>query len=174
MMSDSIVFYFVYATGPNTDMRTFSVYRAASSADAEDTEIYKFYHPVTGLNIGVTTFYRQNLQTQVFETAGAIEWLSKSNATVQFGIEEVSIRDLRKAKKSSSKSRRFKAGGSSYKWKIAESEANLFCVDSRGRTIATWSQDQLQLRVASRVEDILDRLVVTCMLNLWIRYLGEW
>jgi hypothetical protein len=49
----------------------------------------KFYHPVTGLRIGITTFYRQNLDTQVFETAGQIEWLSDTNANVQLGIEEV-------------------------------------------------------------------------------------
>lgn len=37
----------------------------------------------------MTTFYRQNLDTRVFETAGQIEWMSNINATVQFGIEEV-------------------------------------------------------------------------------------
>ena len=44
---------------------------------------------MTGHNIGVTTFYRKNLATLVFETAGHIEWLSDSNATVHFGIDEV-------------------------------------------------------------------------------------
>ncbi|GLB33630.1 hypothetical protein LshimejAT787_0105140 [Lyophyllum shimeji] len=137
-------------------------------------ELYKFYHPVTGMNIGMTNFYRQNLQTTVFEPAGAIEWLSNENATIQFGLEEVSIRDLRKVKNSNSKSRRFKAGGSTYKWKLAENETDLYCVDFRDKTIATWTQGQQQLRIAVRAEEILDRLVVTCMLNLWIKRLGQW
>ncbi|KAF5388034.1 hypothetical protein D9615_000230 [Tricholomella constricta] len=171
-MTDDLIFHFVYSPGPNSDMRTFSVFRATDKAG--NLEIYKFYHPVTGMNIGMTNFYRQNLETTVFEPAGAIEWISNENATIQFGIEEISIRDLRKAKKSSSQSRRFKAGGSVYKWKIADNEVDLYCVDSWGRTIATWTQEQLQLSVAARVEDILDRLVVTCLLNLWIRHLGQW
>jgi hypothetical protein len=44
---------------------------------------------VTGLNTGVTTFHRKNPNTLIFETAGQIEWLSNSNANVQFGIDEV-------------------------------------------------------------------------------------
>lgn len=48
------------------------------------------------------------------------------------------------------------------------------CVDLRGRTVATWSQEQLQLIVVPRVEGIMDRVVVTCMLNLWIKQVGQW
>ena len=40
--------------------------------------------------------------------------------------------------------------------------------------MASWTQKQLQLRVAARAEDVLDRIVVTCLLNLWIRHLGLW
>jgi hypothetical protein len=49
----------------------------------------KFYHPVTGLSIGVTTFFRKNPATNVYDTAGSIEWLSNTNAIVHFGINEV-------------------------------------------------------------------------------------
>jgi hypothetical protein len=44
---------------------------------------------MTGLATGVTTFHRKNMTTLVFETAGQIEWISNSNVTVHFGIDEV-------------------------------------------------------------------------------------
>lgn len=103
MSSINTTLRFSYLSGSNSDARTFTVTRISPS---EETEFYrvrlfspypscdlttksKFYHPITGLKIGMTTFYRQNLETQVFETAGQIEWRSNTNATVQFGIEEV-------------------------------------------------------------------------------------
>ncbi|KAJ4492985.1 hypothetical protein C8J55DRAFT_220177 [Lentinula edodes] len=138
-------------------------------------DFISFHHPVTGLSHGLTTFHRQNLTTNIFETAGQIEWSSDYNATVHFGLEEVHIRDLRKAKKSSSRSRRFKAAGSEYKWKMASDSVDLFCVDSRGKVIASWNQEQSNLLVSPKGESILDRLVVTCFLNLWaLRHLGQW
>jgi hypothetical protein len=45
---------------------------------------------MTGLTTGVTTIHRKNLATLVFEPAGSIEWASDTNATVYFGLEEVS------------------------------------------------------------------------------------
>lgn len=89
-MATDIILQFVYSPGPNSDMRTFSVFM---TGEAGEIEIYKFYHPVTGMNIGMTNFYRQNLQTTIFEPAGAIEWLSNVNATVHFGLEEVTTLD---------------------------------------------------------------------------------
>ncbi|KAJ6539177.1 hypothetical protein B0H19DRAFT_960293 [Mycena capillaripes] len=133
----------------------------------------KFYHSSYGPSEGVTTFQRRNLATSVMEPAGEISWTSNSNATVHFGISEVNIRDLRKPKKSSSQSRRFKAGGSEYKWKMSEG-SDLFCVDSRGKTVARWSEEETTLSVGAQAEHILDRVVVTCLLNLWIRQLGLW
>ncbi|KAK0191264.1 hypothetical protein F5146DRAFT_1047887 [Armillaria mellea] len=165
---------FEFSVSSNSDMRTFKVHRLPDSASSSVIELYRFYHPVTGLVAGLTTFHRQNLVTNIFETAGQIEWLSNSNATVQFGINQYHIRELRKQKKSNSQSRRFKVGGSEYKWKIAGNNTDLFCVDSRGKTVATWLQEELTLRVATRVESILDRVVVTCFLNLWVRHLGDW
>ncbi|KIM91026.1 hypothetical protein PILCRDRAFT_1246 [Piloderma croceum F 1598] len=133
-----------------------------------------FLHPITIDPRMNTTFYRMNLNTRNYETAGFIEWSAGWNARVTWGIETVSLRDCRKKKKEASKSRRFKAGDSEYKWKIAENERDLFCVDSWNRTIASWSQDTLTLRVASRAANILDRLIVTCTLNLYMKQLGQW
>lgn len=90
------------------------------------------------------------------------------------------------------RSRRFKVGNSEYKWKIADNQTDLFvsflmirgkivadcifcqCVDSRNRTIASWSQETLTLRVTPRAANILDRLIVTCTLNLYMKQLGHW
>lgn len=48
------------------------------------------------------------------------------------------------------------------------------CVDSRGRTVATWGQAEQTLRVEGRVGSILDRIVVTCLLHIWMRRQGQW
>ncbi|KAJ7591234.1 hypothetical protein C8J56DRAFT_781949 [Mycena floridula] len=184
-MADTLL-RFEFSAADTADMRSFSIYTS------ENQEIYrastcqspcfrrgltafKFYHPVlTGLSTGVTTFRRYNPQTSGFETAGQVEWRSDTNATVHFGLEQAHIRELRKAKKSTSRSRRFKARGSEYKWKIADDQVNLLCVDSKGKVIANWSQEQLSLQVAPKIMDVLDRIVITCFLNLWIRHLGQW
>ncbi|KAJ7499087.1 hypothetical protein FB451DRAFT_24977 [Mycena latifolia] len=163
-----------FAYSNSEEIRTFRAYKRIEGAGgATDLELYQFYHSSYGPSSGVTTFQRVNLNTSVWEPAGEISWTSNTNATVHFGIAEVSIRDLRKPKKSSSQSRRFKAGGSEYKWKMGEG-SDLFCVDSRGKTVATWSQDETTLHVGAQAEHILDRVVVTCLLNLWIRQLGLW
>ncbi|KAJ7742433.1 hypothetical protein DFH07DRAFT_750393, partial [Mycena maculata] len=153
------------------EIRTFRAFQQVEGGT--ELELYQFYHSSYGPSDGVTTFQRKNLNTSIWEPAGEISWTSNTNATVHFGMTEVNIRDLRKPKKSSSKSRRFKAGGHEYKWKLSE-ENGLFCVDSRGKTVATWSQEDATLSVAAQVENILDRIVVTCLLNLWIRHLGLW
>ncbi|KAI3612443.1 cral trio domain protein [Moniliophthora roreri] len=54
----------------------------------------------TGLHIGTTTFQRLNLSINVYETAGQIGRLSNHDATVVFGVEEVNMKELRKAKES--------------------------------------------------------------------------
>lgn len=136
--------------------------------------MYKFQHPNTGTNTGVTDISRKNAATQRWEHAGQIDWLSDHTANVMFGTERVHIRELRKMKKQSSKSRRFKAGGSEYKWKQAENGKDLFCVSTRGKVVATWSDDQSQLRITDRGEGILDRVVVTCFLNSWMNGLKLW
>ncbi|ETW84312.1 hypothetical protein HETIRDRAFT_416015 [Heterobasidion irregulare TC 32-1] len=199
MPATDIVLRFAYPPPEtNSDFRTFNVYRV-SEESTEQVELYKvhiiaapsatvllmitqFYHPNTGMPIGGTTFHRKNLNTMKWETAGEIEWTSNTNARIYFGIDEVSIRDLRKPKNANSKSRRFKASGSEYKWKIAEKNTDLLkkimvrpqCVDSRGRTVATWGQAEQTLRVEGRVGSILDRIVVTCLLHIWMRRQGQW
>ncbi|TFK56119.1 hypothetical protein OE88DRAFT_1731742 [Heliocybe sulcata] len=174
MSSGNTVLLFVYPpSGSNSDIRTFRGYQL-SAGSSTSTELYRFHHPLTGLSSGVTTFQHRNLTTGIWDTAGHIDWTSNSNATVTFGLDQVNIRDLRRAKKTTSQSRRFKAKGSEYKWKIAENESDLFCVDARGRTVATWRQSALTLSVVAGVEDILDYIVVTCLLHLWVRQSGRW
>ncbi|EIM88220.1 uncharacterized protein STEHIDRAFT_155573 [Stereum hirsutum FP-91666 SS1] len=157
----------------NPDPRTFTVFRPTDDGSGP-IELYKFYHPNSGLTFGSTTFHRKNMATAKWETAGEIDWTSATNATAHFGIEEVPMRELRKPKKADSKSRRFKASGSEYKWKKADNNKDLFCVDSRGKTVASWNQTALTLRVEKRVEPILDRIVVTCLLNTWMNRQGQW
>ncbi|KAJ7904370.1 hypothetical protein B0H14DRAFT_3103205 [Mycena olivaceomarginata] len=148
------------------EIRTFRAYKQLEGGT--ELELYEFYHSVYGPSSGVTTFQRKNLTTNVWEPAGEISWTSNSNATVHFGIDEVEKKSARKFP-----SRRFKAGGSEYKWKMSEGD-DLFCVDSRGKTVATWSQEETTLHVGVQAEQILDRMVVTCVLNLWVRQLGLW
>lgn len=174
MATTDIVLQFIYPQTADADTRTFQVKQIVEGSPGT-IDIYKFQHPNTGSNLGVTSIQRKNLATQRWEAAGHIEWTSDTNASVYFGgLERVNMRELRKLKKTSSKSRRFKADGSEYKWKIAENGHDIYCVSTRGKTVATWSQEQSTLRVADRAEDILDRIVVTCLLNTWMMRLGFW
>lgn len=163
------------------DMRTVNIKQVAVSDEQEtEADLYKFYHPVIqGLRTGVTTYHRMNTSTGTWMMAGSIDWQTDSTCNVFFGgTEKVHIRELRKSKKATSKSRRFKAGGSEYKWKLAENGRDLTCLSqqltSYGKTVAEWSQETLTLRVAERVEPILDRVVVTLFLNLWMRSMDDW
>ena len=97
--------------------------------------------------------------------------------------------------------RAFKASGNDYRWKRATNEAEQLirlivsdicqqskdtslskhdqCTERRSmglvnREIATWSQESLTLRVRANSADILDRLIVTCALNLYLNSLGQW
>ncbi|KAI0356634.1 hypothetical protein OH77DRAFT_220137 [Trametes cingulata] len=178
MSATDLVLRFVYSGNPNADPRTANILQITEGADGP-IELYKFHHPNTGLATGVTSIQRKNPETQVWENAGQIEWTSNTNGAVYFGgVERVSFRELRKAKKPSSKSRRFKVNNSEYKWKVAENGADLICVSdnltNRGKTIALWTQETLILRVAERAEGFLDRVVVTCFLNLWFKRLNLW
>ncbi|OJT13300.1 hypothetical protein TRAPUB_10066 [Trametes pubescens] len=177
MTAPDLVLRFVYPANANADFRTVNIHQAVEGSDTL-IELYKFHHPNTGVNTGLTTFQRKNFETQLWENAGQIEWNSNTSGAVYFGVERISIRELRKSKKPSSKSRRFKVNSSEYKWKIAENGADLICVSdnltNRGKTIAMWTQEALILRVAERAEGFLDRVVVTCVLNLWFKRLNLW
>ncbi|KAF9008881.1 hypothetical protein BDQ17DRAFT_1349122 [Cyathus striatus] len=154
----------------STDIRAFEIHQLLP--DNTTAEMYKFHHPTTGFSAGVTTVTRKNLNTNVFETAVEIDWKSNINATIYFGVEEIPVGDLRRFKKTSS-SRRFKAARTEYKWKQGSNE-NLHCVDLRGKEVATWIQDRYLLCISPKLEDILDHIVVTCLLNQWFRHLGRW
>ncbi|KAF9221869.1 hypothetical protein BS17DRAFT_841634 [Gyrodon lividus] len=177
MAESDIRLRFVSNTDNSADMRTFCVFQVIESA-AEELELYRFLHPMTGNSIGTTTYHRKNLDTLIFETAGQIEWFSSSNATVWLGVDEVPVKDLRKIKNGSQRrphrSRRFKVIGTEYKWKIGENGNDLFCIDSKDKHVAAWSAEERLLRVAPRCVNILDRVVVTCFLNLWFKKLGRW
>lgn len=47
-------------------------------------------------------------------------------------------------------------------------------ITNYGKNIAEWSQETLTLRVAERAEPILDRVVVTLFLNLWMKNIDDW
>ncbi|KIY72924.1 hypothetical protein CYLTODRAFT_434500 [Cylindrobasidium torrendii FP15055 ss-10] len=174
MAAEDITLCFAFPD-PSEDMRTFKVYET-QTASGQETELYRFSHPVTGLNSGLTSFYRRNPNTEIFEAAGSIEWFSNYSATVLFGLNQFHIRELRRAKKSKSQSRRFKgSNGIEYKWKIAEDDTGLVCVDAtKGRTVAAYVQETSTLTVSRKLEETLDRVVVTCFLNLWVRSMGDW
>ncbi|KAF5370121.1 hypothetical protein D9758_001222 [Tetrapyrgos nigripes] len=176
MTSSGFTLHFSF---PDTDSsenmsRTFKIYKVGDGATDASTELYRFHHPDTGLKTGLTTFHRQNLQTNIFEIAGQIDWLATYNCTVSFGVDEVHVQDLRKRKNSGSRSRRFKASGAEYKWKIAENDEGLLCVDSSGKNVATWSHQNHNLWISEKGELVLDRITVTCFLNLWFKQHGAW
>ncbi|KAG1874614.1 hypothetical protein DFJ58DRAFT_713211 [Suillus subalutaceus] len=157
-----MVFRFV---NPTDDTRTFRVYQVVGTAH-EELELYKFSHSMTGSSGGTTTYQRKKYE----------HWSSNTIASVvYFGLEEVSVRDLRKVKNATSHSRRFKSGvGAGYKWKISENRTDLYCIDSQDKYIASWSNHERILRVTPRASAMLDRLVVTCFLNVWFKRLGRW
>ncbi|KAI0773932.1 hypothetical protein C8Q74DRAFT_797720 [Fomes fomentarius] len=177
MASTDIVLRFEFSSNPNADVRTVQVLQVIDESRST-AELYKFHHPNTGVTTGVTSIQRKNTETGLWENAGQVEWSSDTSGAVYFGVERVSIRELRKPKKPSSKSRRFKANGAEYKWKLAENGTDMVCVSdnlgNRGKVIAQWTQDTLILRVAERAEGFLDRVVVTCFLHLWFRRFNIW
>ncbi|EEB93015.1 hypothetical protein MPER_08388, partial [Moniliophthora perniciosa FA553] len=194
MASSEFSLQFIFSQASNADLRTFKIVKIPEES-GPSIELYRvgrilitlklliihsiirlqFHHPVTGLHIGTTTFQRLNLLTNVYETAGQIGWVSNHNATIVFGVEEVNMKELRKAKKANSKSQRFKAGNSEYKWKRVDNDIkkDLVCVDSRGKTVVTWTHDSSMLVVSRKVEAHLDRVVVTCFLNIWAIHMSN-
>jgi len=168
----------LHVTHPaNSDHRCANVYRVPGRDGREHDELYKFYHPTQGT---VTEFQRRTFDSvnTRFETAGRIEWSTDADAAVvYFGTDAVPMSQLRKAKRTSSKSRRFKADGIEYKWRIAENGRDLFCMDKRKATLAVSSLESNRqiIRIdAARGEPILDYVVVTFLLNLWMKGLGRW
>ncbi|KAI0786364.1 hypothetical protein C8Q75DRAFT_269594 [Abortiporus biennis] len=173
-MPGDLTLHFVYPEPTTTnDIRTVQM-RQVVEGSADEVEMYKFHHPVTGSVSGVTTFHRMNFATARWENAGQIDWSSKFNAVIYFGVERVPIRELRKPKKSSSKSRRFKVSGTEYKWKLVDDSPDMTCVTTRGKSLATWTEAAQRLWVSEKVDSILDRIVVTCFLNIWMKSINAW
>ncbi|KZP24631.1 hypothetical protein FIBSPDRAFT_951032 [Athelia psychrophila] len=156
------------------DIRSFYAYQSTEGSDEPEIDIYKFLHPLTGDMRANTTFHRRNIATDRYETAGSIEWYNSASGRITFGSDTYDMRDCRRLKKATSKSRRFPAGGSEYKWKIAEDETHIFCVDSWGKTVATWLPETQTLKIAPKGAAILDRLIVTCTVNLYMWKQGFW
>ncbi|KZT12982.1 uncharacterized protein LAESUDRAFT_640379 [Laetiporus sulphureus 93-53] len=172
--SIDLVLQFIFPDeSSDADQRTFQV-KQMLEGSAEPREMYKFHHPNTGTTTGVTTIQRMNAITGIWDNAGQIDWQSNTSATVYFGTERVPVRELRKRKKASSKSRRFKANSGEYKWKVGQNGRDLVCVSTRGKTVATWSDEQSTLRVVDGSDSILDRVVVTCFLNIRMLRLNFW
>jgi len=178
--SNGVILHFVPTDPTITDIRNGRMVQLVGDS-AEEVEVYKIYHPSTDVMSGTTSlagttiFHRMNSATNRWETALEVEYRSNIPITVHFGIEAVHVRDLRKLNKSSSKSRRFKAGGSEYKWKNTDDNKDLYCVDSRGKIVATWTEETMKLWVAEKLQGSLDRVVVTCLLHVWWkRVLGSW
>ncbi|KAI0346740.1 hypothetical protein BDW22DRAFT_1321843 [Trametopsis cervina] len=173
MASGDIVLRFVWPPQDNfTDWRTIRIHQVDETNNTS-SEIYKFFHPyLVGINSGVTYYHRWNPSTSIWEAAGQIEWSSSYSAYIWFGDERIALRELRRAKKNTSKSRRFKANGIDYKWKIADNGFDLICESTQVGAfgnVAEWSNEKSTLRVAARAEPILDRIVVTCILNMWMK-----
>lgn len=48
------------------------------------------------------------------------------------------------------------------------------CYDRKDAIIANWDNEGQILHISANALPILDRIVVTCMLNLWMRNRNEW
>lgn len=90
------------------DLRAFRAYQSIEGSDEPEIELYKvrvlgsgkscirperlagqFLHPMTQEQRANTTFYRKNLNTGNYETAGSIEWSTDWSARVTWGIDTV-------------------------------------------------------------------------------------
>ncbi|KAI6047358.1 hypothetical protein EDC04DRAFT_3085949 [Pisolithus marmoratus] len=172
MSEPDIDLRFVY--DGNTDARNFRVCQVIENAP----ERLEFHHPTAGCITPTTTYKRKNLAVLQWEIAGRIEWSTTTSGTVWFGVDEipckVPIKDLRKIKNGTSQSRRFKVSGNEYKWKVAGNGQDLFCVDNKDKHVAVWIAREMSLKIAPRCVNMLERIVITCFLNLWFKGLGRW
>ncbi|KAI6034305.1 hypothetical protein BKA83DRAFT_4188034 [Pisolithus microcarpus] len=163
--------------------RNFRVYQVIENAP-ERLEVYRFHHPTAG--------HRKNLAVLQWDAAGRIEWPTTTSGTVWFGVDEVPIKDLRRIKNGTSQSRRFKCSGNEYKWKIAGNGQDLFVSEyhdchalvnveplfsvsiAKINMFAIWTAQEMSLKIAPRCVTILERIVITCFLNLWFKGLNRW
>ncbi|KAI0079652.1 hypothetical protein K474DRAFT_548472 [Panus rudis PR-1116 ss-1] len=173
-----IVLRFVYYSDERYDKRSVRIYEIKE--DGQQVQIYNFFHPLADTTLGTTTeYYRRLASTGNEHRAGHIEWTTRFQPYVYWGglQPKVGTKELRKIKNKSSKSRRFKVDGTEYKWKIKADGQGLVCERGRGRVVAEWNEPTKTLRVSSDEvprEEVLDRFVVTCYLNLWFWYGDRW
>ncbi|KAG6378445.1 hypothetical protein JVT61DRAFT_12700 [Boletus reticuloceps] len=187
MANTDNVLRFVLSTDSNVDMRTFRVLQVLGNP-TEELEVYKFSHPLTGHSTGTTTFHRKNLDTSIFETAGHVEWFSSFNATVCFGVDETCAKQrmvaskfpkptvlARCAQTCLSRSRRFKASGMEYKWKLGESGTDMLVSVSEFRSLSHVANTNAMSSVSTRrtstwqsgLERIESLLLLLAVLPSW-------
>ncbi|KZW03871.1 hypothetical protein EXIGLDRAFT_690625 [Exidia glandulosa HHB12029] len=127
-----------------------------------------------------TIFYRFNVNTSNYEYAGEIDW-GLHQSMVTFGTAEPrSIREMRQAKTpGKSQSRRFTWNGHQYKWKRGEAQNDLQCFTvpmlGAGKLVASFEGSSQTLTVEARArEDVIDQIVVLCVVHLFLISAGKW
>ncbi|PSR73631.1 hypothetical protein PHLCEN_2v10550 [Hermanssonia centrifuga] len=105
MAGGDYVFRFVYPpVDSDPDPRAVEIKQVVQVNGTEELrDFYKFQHPNTRMSFCVTNYFRKNFETQVWESAGHIDWSSNTVGTIYFGVERTSISEVRKEKKKTSK-----------------------------------------------------------------------
>jgi len=165
----SLVMRWDYSEVPYNDIRNFRIF-------VDSLCLYKFRTISTSQSAYVSSsFTRFNADTGRFESAGEIEWLrNQQECKVTFGIYEFHSSSLRRAKKRTSKSRRFKVRGTEYKWKKSEEGTQLTCTDTSRNLIAKWERVNSKMHITERGKGMEDELMVTCLLHQWWISTGRW
>jgi len=155
------------------DLRTFNVF--VDMGQVQSLQLYKF-RTIQGVLETVTTFEKFNTNRPAlrWEIAGEIHWMRNYTGYVIFGLERFQFHEIRRRKKATSRSRRFLVGELAFKWKIADNGNDLVCVDSNKFVVCAWSASTQTLRFVRDAQPLLDRLVVTCLVNQWFKEKGRW
>jgi len=166
---------FIYpAAKYHQDIRTVTIYRCDADSE-EPTEIYRFEHPSSGMAIGLTTYSKKNLSTGEWDRIGHIEWTSPLSGAISLGGSEMTIKDYRKVINKTSTSRRFKYKGTEYKWKYSDHiKNNLYCVDAHDFVWGKWYHEKNILKLTYNTEELLERLILTALLNVWFFQKEAW
>jgi len=150
------------------DMRKVNIWQPQEGQD--DLKLYYFLTFDRS-----STYYRFNIMTGRYENAGTIEWLSSRNIQLNMGLRSMHVDMMLRRNKATSKSRRFKAlNNVEYKWRPVDADpANLECVTVAGRKfVALYTAADQTLRVHPRGQQILDDVVVLCLMHLYRRAEG--
>lgn len=171
----NITLKFVYpAAKYHQDNRTVTIYKYDSETE-ESTELYRFEHPPNGMAIGMTVFSKKNPDAGGWDRIGHIEWTSPLSGAIALGGNESTIKDYRKVINKTSTSRRFKYKGVEYKWKFSDHiKNNLYCVDAHDFVWGKWYHEKNVLRLTYTSEELLERLILTALLNVWFFQKEAW